>query len=81
MAMHRPHHLVGIRHALDQLAHGFRVLEGDGIADRIWHVDGRGPRLDHRLEDAAQEVDFGTPGILGGKLDVVRYIPAPSRWP
>ena len=79
MTMHRPHHLVGIRHALDQLAHCFRILEGDGIADRIWHVDGPGPRLDHRLEDTAQKIDFRTPGILRGKLDVVRKLPRPTN--
>ena len=31
----------------------------------------RRARLDHRLEDAAQEIDVRAPRVLGGELDVV----------
>ncbi len=77
--MHRPDHLVRVRHALDQLAHGFGVLEGNGIANGIRHVDGLGPGLDDRFENPTQEVDLGAPGILGRKLDVIRVLTRPAN--
>jgi hypothetical protein len=68
--MHRPDHLVGIRDAFAQLVNPIRILLGHVVADRIRNVDGRRTFLDHRFDDAAKKVDFGTSGILAGKLDV-----------
>ena len=81
VAMDRPDDLVRIRNARDELTHRFGVLVRDVVADRIRNVDGGRPGLDHRLEDAAQEIEFGTPRILGGKLDVVRVFTGPADRP
>ena len=76
--MHRPDDLVRIWYAFDQLAHGLRVLKGNGVTDGIRHVDGLGTGLDHCLEDTAQEIDFRATGILGRKLDIVGVLPRPA---
>ena len=77
--MHRPHDLVRVRHALDQLAHGFGILIRDGVADGIRDIDRPRTGLDHRLEDTAQEINVRAAGIFGGKLDIVRVFACPAN--
>ena len=81
MAVHRPDHLVGIGHALDQLPHGFGILPGDVVADGIGHVDRRCAGLDDFVKNPNQEVEFRTPGILGRELDVARILARPADRP
>ena len=77
--MHRPHDLVRVRHALDQLAHGFGILIRNGVADGIRDIDRPRTGLDHRLEDTAQEINVRAAGIFGGKLDIVRVFACPAN--
>ena len=76
--MHRPHHLVRIRHAGDQLLDRLGELAGQVVTDGIRHVDRRGTGLDDLLEDAAQEIQFGASCVLGRKLDVVGVVTRPA---
>jgi hypothetical protein len=55
------------------------MLRGRGVADRVGDVDGRGAGRDHRLDDAAQEVDLRPRGILGGKLHVAAQAAGPCH--
>src|SRR5215831_12197308 len=71
MAVHRPHRLVGVRYALAQTPDQRPELLGHGVADSIGNVDGLRSLADHGLENAAQEVELGSPGVLGRELDIV----------
>jgi hypothetical protein len=82
MAMHRPDHLVGIRDPFAQLVNPVRILLGNVVADGVRNVDGGRAFLDHRLDDAAQEIEIGTSGILAGKFDIVDPVAGePHRMP
>ena len=48
-----------------------------GVADRVGDVDRRGPGVDGRLDDLAEEVELGAGGVLGRELDVVAIADGP----
>ena len=72
--MHREHRLVGVGHAVEQLANGLGVLVRNRVANRIRDIDGARARVDGRLNDAAKEIDFGATGVLAGKLHITAQI-------
>ena len=78
VAMHRPHYLVRVGHALDQRAYGGGELLGHVVAHGVGHVDGLRAGVDHGLEDADQKVDLGATGVFGGELDVVGVFARPA---
>ena len=71
VAVRRPDHLVGIRHALDQLLHALAPQGGNAVADGVGHVERFGAGLDHLVEDADQKIHVGAHRILGREFDVV----------
>src|SRR5205085_1758024 len=70
MAVHRPHRLVRVGHALPYFLDELAELLRYRIPDRVGDVDGGRALLDHRLEHAAEKVEVGTAAILGRELDV-----------
>ena len=76
MTMDRKNGFIGVRHPFDQAADGVGELLGNVVADGVGDIDGARARLDHRLGDPAQEVEFGATGVLGGEFHVVG--PAPG---
>ena len=52
-----------------------RDLIGRRVADRVRQVDGRRAHLDHRFDDAAEEVEVAARRVLGRELHVVRVLP------
>ena len=81
MTMHRPHDLIRIGYALDQLGDAFGKLAGQVVADGVRNIDHRGAFLDHRLNDAAEEVQLGTSGVLAGKLHIVDAVAGKAHRP
>ena len=76
--MHRPDHLVGVRHAFDQLANRLGILLRNVVADGIRHIDRRRTGLDHLIENADQEIDFRAPGIFSREFDIVGVFTRPA---
>ena len=56
--------------ALHDLARELAELGGDGVADGVGDVHGRGAGVDDRLVDAQQEVVVGAARVLGAELDL-----------
>ena len=56
--------------ALDDLAGELAELAGDGVADGVGDVHGRGAGVDDRLVDAQEEVVVGAARVLGAELDL-----------
>ena len=79
MAMGREDHRAGIGHPLDQHADQGAELLRRGVADRVGDVDGRGPRLDRRLDHPAEEIVLGAGGVHRRPLDVVGVVARPRH--
>src|SRR5690606_6788257 len=60
-----PHHPVGVRYALDQLAQALAPQCGQRVAGGVGHVDRRGAGLDHGIEHAHEKIHVRTYGVLG----------------
>ena len=75
MAMDGEDRLVRVRNALAQLPDGPAELIRQAVADRVRNIQRRGAGVDNRFENPAQKILFGTPGVLRGKLDIVRILP------
>jgi len=69
--MRREHRARGVRDARAQLADEFAELLRDVVADGVRDVDGAGAGVDGGLEDMAQEVEVGAPGVFRRELDIV----------
>ena len=65
VAMDREDRPIGVGDALDQLVDQVAELGRYAVPDRIRNVDRGRAGIDHRLEDAAEEILFRTTGVLG----------------
>jgi len=59
-----------VRDVLEEVPDHAAELVGDGPADRIGDVDGRGARVDDGFDDLDQEVGLGARGVHRRELDV-----------
>ena len=71
VAVHAEDGLVAVGRVLDDVADEVGEFLRLGIAHGVGQVDGGGAGLDGGLHHAAEEVTFGTGGVLGGELHVV----------
>ena len=60
MTMHAPDHLRRGLDLLPQESYFFSEFLRQGIADRVRHIEGRGPGLDGRLQGLGQKTGFWT---------------------
>src|SRR5437870_13327864 len=65
---------IGILQALPQRTNELSVFRRRLITDGIRHVDNRRARINHRIEDRTQVIDFRAAGILGRKFDLVAHL-------
>ena len=70
VAMNGKHRSVSVGNTLEQLADHVGVLMRNGVADSVRDIDRTCAGVDGRLDDAAQEIDFRTPGVFAGKLHI-----------
>src|SRR6266566_2992566 len=59
---------IGILQALPQRTNELSIFRRRLITDGIRHVDNRRARINHRIEDRTQVIDFRAAGILGSKF-------------
>jgi hypothetical protein len=59
-----------MRHPLTDAAEEILQLVRRRVANRIRQVDRRAPHLDHRFDDAAQEIEVAARGVLRRELHV-----------
>ena len=71
MAVYRENRLVSVGHPGHDLSDGVTELLRNGIAHGVGNVNGPSTGGDCRLDDSAQEVEFGAPRILAGKLNII----------
>ena len=74
MAVHGPHSLVAIGHALTQITDEFAIQLRNGIAHGIGHVDGRCTFVDDSFNHAGQKVGLAAVAIFGAELDVIHQV-------
>ena len=75
MAMGAENHAIRVRHAADDVAEELADFVGNRVADRVRQIDGRGAGVDHRLDDAAQEIAVAPRRVFRRELDVRRVRP------
>ena len=74
MTVHRPNRLVGVGDAFAQRPNEVSIELGDGIADGVRDIQGRGTRLDRVLQNSAQKIHIRAIAIFRRKLDVIAQV-------
>ncbi len=75
VAMRAEHDPVDPAHVLLQVLEGLVVFLRHRIANRVRDVDRRGAGVDRAFDDFGQELELGSRGVLGRKLDVLAQRP------